>query len=105
MRLYSGPAMVVCSDWRAPPFKIKFDCIVASDIIYEQRWISPVLDFCASFLKKDGSAFIADPCRQWWKNFQDAAVSKGFAVTRVWREVVNQGKTTTEIVRLTRAPT
>jgi predicted nicotinamide N-methyase len=102
--LYSRPAMVVCSDWREAPFKIKFDCIVGSDIIYERRWISPVLEFLVSFLRKDGAAFIADPCRQWWSEFQDTAASKGFSVTRVWREIVNQGKTTAEIVRLTCSP-
>jgi predicted nicotinamide N-methyase len=102
IRCYSDRAMVVCSDWRTPPFKYKFDCMLASDILYEQRWISPVLDFLKLSLDKDGTVFIADPCRQWWGEFQNAAVFNGFCLIKVWQEIVNQGKTTVEILRLTR---
>jgi predicted nicotinamide N-methyase len=100
MRQYSPSPLVVCSDWRFPPFRAKFDCIVGSDILYEQRWISPVLDFLKSTLKSDGACYIADPCRQWWEEFQDKAVSLGFTLSKVRQDIVNQGKTTVEIVRL-----
>jgi ETFB lysine methyltransferase len=92
--------MVICSDWRASPFKTKFDLVVASDILYEQRWISPVLYFLETSLKTGGAAFIADPCRQWWREFQEAAEDRGFTLSKTWQEIVNQGKTTVEILRL-----
>jgi predicted nicotinamide N-methyase len=100
MRQYSSVSKVVCSDWRLSPFKMGFDCVVGSDIFYEQRWISPVLDFLKSSMKIDGAAYIADPCRQWWQEFQDAAVTQGFTLNKVWQEAVNQGKTTVEVLRL-----
>jgi predicted nicotinamide N-methyase len=101
MGQYSSYPMALCSDWRSSPFKIKFDCILASDILYEQRWISPVLDFLRSSLKNDGTAFIADPCRQWWQEFKNTAVGQGFTLNKTWEELVNQGKTTVEVLCLT----
>jgi predicted nicotinamide N-methyase len=101
MRQYSSCARVICSDWRASPFTIKFDTIIASDILYEQRWISPVLAFLSASLKNGGAALIADPCRQWWLEFQGTATTRGFTLSKVWQEVVNEGKTTVEILRLT----
>jgi predicted nicotinamide N-methyase len=101
MRQYASYPQVLCSDWRVPPFSVKFDTIIASDILYEQRWISVVLDFLTTSLKNDGAAIIADPCRQWWLEFQNAAIDRGFALNKIWQEIVNQGKTTVEILRLT----
>ena len=101
MRRYIPLPMVLCSDWRASPFTIKFDCIIASDILYEQRWISIVLDFLQLSLNHNGSAIIADPRRQWWLEFQNAAADRGFTLNKTWQEVVNQGKTTVEIMHLT----
>jgi SAM-dependent methyltransferase len=100
MRQYSPFPKVVCADWRFSPFKTRFDCIVGSDILYEQRWISPILDILKSSLKNDGVAYVADPCRQWWQEFQDAALKRGFTLNKVWQETVNQGKTTVEVLRL-----
>jgi predicted nicotinamide N-methyase len=101
MRQYSPDALVVCSDWRASPFRSKFDCVVASDILYEQRWIEPVLNFLASMLSDDGAAYIADPCRQWWQEFQAHARKRGFTLDKAWQEIINQGKTKVEVMRLT----
>jgi predicted nicotinamide N-methyase len=100
MGQYSSLPMVICSDWRASPFNVKFDRIIASDILYEQRWISPVLDFIKTSLKNNGAALIADPCRQWWQEFQDTAIDRGFTLNKTWQELVNKGKTTVEIIRL-----
>jgi predicted nicotinamide N-methyase len=100
IRQYSAHAKVVCSDWRAPPFRTKFDCIVASDILYEQRWLEPVLDFLKLMLAHDGAAYIADPCRQWWQEFQAHAKKRGFTLDKAWQEIVNQGKTKVEVMRL-----
>jgi ETFB lysine methyltransferase len=102
MGQYSSHPMALCSDWRTSPFKTRFDCILASDILYEQRWISPVLNFLGSSLKNDGTAFIADPCRQWWQEFKDTAIGQGFTLNKAWEELVNQGKTTVEVLCLTR---
>lgn len=96
----SKQPQIVCSDWRSSPFKIKFDCILASDILYEQRWIAPVLNFLKGSLSNKGAAFIADPCRQWWQEFQATAVAQGFTLSLAWQEVINQGKTTVEVFKI-----
>jgi 2-polyprenyl-3-methyl-5-hydroxy-6-metoxy-1,4-benzoquinol methylase len=68
-----------CSvDWRALPFKKKFDLLIASDVLYEQRWINPILSSCKQLLKSGGKAFIADPCRTFWPEFKQRAVEEGF---------------------------
>jgi SAM-dependent methyltransferase len=101
--LHAPRARAVCMDWRRGCFKPVFDCIVASDILYEQRWISPVIGLLNGALKPGGVAYCADPCRQWWNEFQSRAHARGFGASLVWEEYVNQGKTKVEILRLTKS--
>jgi ETFB lysine methyltransferase len=102
MLLHSHRAAVVCADWRTLCFKPVFNCVIASDIIYEQRWIEPVIRFLQNALAEEGTAYIADPCRQWWNNFAHAAGSMGFNCKQEWQEYVNGGKTKVEILCLRR---
>ncbi len=95
---------VVCFDWRTMPFSIRFDAIIASDILYEQRWIDPIINFINGGLKPGGFALIADPCRNWWSGFKKAAVSSGLNMTTVKTAHVNHGKTCVEILRLNKVP-
>lgn len=67
-----------CCDWRYSPFKEKFDIIIGADILYEERWTEPVLDFIKGNLKPDGYALISDPHRKHWSNFKKRAIEKGF---------------------------
>jgi 2-polyprenyl-3-methyl-5-hydroxy-6-metoxy-1,4-benzoquinol methylase len=69
---------VICGDWRNIALKNQFDIVVASDVLYESRWIHPVLSCISSLLKKTGKAWIADPCRRHWEEFKTAANSSGF---------------------------
>ncbi len=100
--LHAQRAHVVCADWRHLCFPRVFDCVIASDIIYEQRWVEPVLCFLCNALMPGGIAYIADPCRQWWNTFKNAAHTAGFSVKVSWEEQVNEGRTRVEIVRLSR---
>lgn len=102
MLLHARGAHVVCTDWRHVCFPPVFDCVIASDIIYEQRWVEPVLRFLCSALRPAGIAYVADPCRQWWDTFKIAARAAGFSSRVSWEERVNEGKTRVEIVRLAR---
>jgi hypothetical protein len=77
-------------------------CVIASDIIYEQRWIAPVIQFLNASLAPGGFAYIADPCRQWWDEFKTSAVKAGFSSSLAWEEYVNEGKTRVEILRMVR---
>ncbi len=91
---------IVCSDWRDTPFKKQFDCIIASDILYEERWINTVLSFLRNHLLEHGIAFIADPTRNYWETFKQQAVEDGFQTEVVHTQIVNEGKTKVEILRL-----
>lgn len=69
-----------CCDWRYSPFKEKFDIIIGADILYEERWTEPVLDFIKGNLKPNGYALISDPHRKHWSNFKNRALEKDFTV-------------------------
>jgi predicted nicotinamide N-methyase len=102
MLLHAQKAMVLCADWRHVCLKPVIACVIASDIIYEQRWIAPVIQFLNASLAPGGFAYIADPCRQWWDEFKTSAVKAGFSSSLAWEEYVNEGKTRVEILRMVR---
>ncbi len=91
---------VICCDWRNSPFKQQFDCIVASDILYEKRFIDPVLKFIKSNLTQNGHVYMADPCRSYWQFFKSEAVYRGFSIEEILKEKTNNNKTTIEIIKL-----
>jgi SAM-dependent methyltransferase len=90
-----------CVDWRVLPFKSRFDLIVASDILYESRWIDPVLTCCKHLLKPGGKAIIADPCRTFWQEFKRRSFEKGFHSTVAFTDIVKPQNITVEILELT----
>ncbi len=91
---------VLCFDWRYAPFKQRFDLIIASDILYEKRWIKPVLSFLKENLLENGVALIADPTRNYWETFKQQAVDEGFKTEVIHERVVNEGKTIVEILKI-----
>ncbi len=102
IRNNEGSGTALCCDWRTPPFKRNsFDLIVASDVLYEKRWIEIVLFFLSYNIAIDGVALIADPCRSHWKLFKDAAQQNGFTWEVVKTAEVNNHKSKVEILKLT----
>ena len=53
----------LCTPWISPESTQSFDIIVAADIIYEKRWLEPVLNVLDKKLATYGRAYIADPDR------------------------------------------
>lgn len=98
IRRNGGTPKVIVSDWRSMAFKSGFDLIIASDVLYEERWIEPILNCIKSLLKTDGKAWIADPCRRFWNSFKQAAVQSGFSVKTIHSGTANNNKTTVEII-------
>ncbi len=96
-----GVPRVVCADWCAPPFQRQFNLIVASDVLYEARWIDPILDNIEHLLAADGRAWIADPCRQHWELFKQNVARRGFDQRVLERSSVCEGATTVEILEIT----
>jgi len=62
-RNFNRPASVQLLDWRNPAHSKSFDIIIAADILYEKRWLEPVLDILEYNLSPEGIAYIAGPDR------------------------------------------
>lgn len=96
----SEPSRVVCADIHALPLRQKFDLVVASDILYEECLIDPLLDCIRNLLVPGGRAWIADPCRRFWKRFKERAAKKEFSLEILERTSGGGGGCTIEIVQL-----
>lgn len=95
----NGTARVVCCDWRSLPFKRTFNLIIASDILYEEGWVEPILTSIKALLKTGGKAWIADPCRTWWDLFKQRSAFYGFS-SAVLSRGPGPRKSTIEILEL-----
>ena len=56
-------------DWRRPQLNRHFDCIVASDVLYEERFFEPLLHVFIKYLNKNGIILLAEPGRPIAKSF------------------------------------
>jgi predicted nicotinamide N-methyase len=63
-RNFNLEADVQLMDWRKPKRELRFDIIIGADVLYENRWLEPVLDTLGQMLANNGIAFIAEPGRQ-----------------------------------------
>jgi ETFB lysine methyltransferase len=80
-------------DWRNPDLDKCFDCIVASDILYEKRFFKPISDLLKHHLKKNGLAIIAEPNRKIAIPFFKMLKNMGFRYTIQFEDVL-QGEQT-----------
>lgn len=98
-----GKGKSICCDWRNSPFAPNtFDLVIASDVLYEKRWIDPVLSFSLELVSDNGEVLVADPCRKHWSEFKHCADQCGLEIRIAARETVNDGNTTIEIASLKR---
>ncbi|HHJ52119.1 MAG TPA: methyltransferase domain-containing protein [Caldithrix abyssi] len=65
-------------DWRAPELTATFDRIVASDVLYEERFFLPLIKLVQRFLRPDGLLIIAEPGRPIARKFFDRLADAGF---------------------------
>lgn len=100
--LNGGNPYVVCADWRALPFNRAFDLITASDVLYEQRWIEPILSCIDGILAPSGRAWIADPCRRYWQLFKSEVEQRKLQYEVRESVPVENGATQVEIIEITR---
>jgi len=98
----AGIPRVLCSDWRHLPFKTTFDLVVGSDILYEKRWIAPVVEAIDTILSSDGTVLVADPCRVHWEPFKDYAMNHGFSCGIIHSEHYESTNMVIEIAALRR---
>ncbi len=62
-RNFNQPAQVQMLDWRKQDIDRKFDILIAADVLYEKRWLQPVLDTIGACVKPDGWVYLAEPGR------------------------------------------
>ena len=65
-------------DWRHPDLNERFDCIVASDVLYEERFFEPLMNMFENFLNPRGSIILAEPNRAVAKSFFAQLKERGF---------------------------
>ena len=68
-RNFERPATVQNMDWRVADTGQKFEIIIAADILYEKRWLEPVVNVIEKKLAPDGTAYIAEPERTIARDF------------------------------------
>ena len=68
----NGVAHIRCHqlDWRNPDINMKFDCIIGSDLLYEEPQIHSLLHCITQLQKPNSQLILADPLR---KHIQEAA--------------------------------
>ena len=50
-------------DWNRPALRRRYDCVLASDVIYEARSFAPLVGLLQRYLARGGMAVIAEPGR------------------------------------------
>jgi predicted nicotinamide N-methyase len=65
-------------DWRFPDLAQRFDCIVASDILYEERFFLPLIRLFERYLNRHGTIIIAEPGRAVARLFFELLKERGF---------------------------
>lgn len=72
-----GSARVL--DWRAPPQGLDASLVLASDVLYERRFLAPFLDALAATVAPGGTAFVAEPGRRVAEGTVERLEGAGFA--------------------------
>ena len=65
-------------DWRKPNLKEKFNCIVGSDLVYEERFFEPLLNLFRNYLEHKSIIILAEPNRMVANEFFVLLKNHGF---------------------------
>ncbi len=76
-------------DWRFPPPDLKVPMVIAADLIYEQRNVTPVVQLIKKVLEPEGTALLADQDRISARILTDALTEEKLAYKT---EVVRAGE-------------
>lgn len=76
-------------DWRSPPLRPKSLWRVwAGDIVYEKRFIDPLLNFFDWTLQENGRAWLAEPGRAIFHLFKNRTRERAFSLTEIFSSKV-----------------
>ncbi len=82
-------------DWRHPPPVLgRFELVLAADVLYEERNVSPLVDLLESVVAPAGRALVADPGRRHAAAFFAALAGRGWASERVAAAEIPSGAVT-----------
>ncbi|MDO5538135.1 MAG: methyltransferase domain-containing protein [Desulfovibrionaceae bacterium] len=80
----------VAMDWRRPAVAPgTFDLVWGGDIMYERRFVEPVLAVCGHALARGGKVWVAEPGRSVYEYFLRALPSFGWQGRKVFDEPVD----------------
>ncbi len=71
---------VFCADLNTLPTLKKFDLIIASDLLYEDRMCELLLNAFDALVNSDTRIWVADPCRRGWSLFKSQAQRRSYSV-------------------------
>jgi len=80
-------------DWRDPPRRLSAPLVLASDVLYERRFLDPFLATLARVLTPGGSAWVAEPGRKIAEGSVERLEETGFARSLHLAEVSMHGRT------------
>jgi ETFB lysine methyltransferase len=84
---------VMLLDWRTARLEKRFEVIVASDVVYEERFFQPLIDLFTNYLSDQGRVILAEPNRKIAGTFFGKLAIAGFDYTCTDKFVVQGGKT------------
>ena len=82
-------------DWRDARLDRKYEVIVASDVVYEERFFQPLIDVFVNFLADKGRVILAEPNRKIARTFFGKLALAGFDYDSKNKFVIQDGKTIT----------
>ena len=87
------PGTTLKLDWRAPPDGVTASLVLASDVLYERRFLTPLLRTLESVVRPGGSALIAEPGRAIALGTVESLEARGFDRDLHLEEVDLEGRT------------
>ncbi len=88
-----APGRTRLVDWRAPPADLAAPLVLASDVLYERRFLDPFLATLGQVLRFGGTALVAEPGRAVAEGTVEALESQGFTRELHLEEVELNGRT------------
>ena len=91
-RNFNRKASVQLLDWRYPESGQRFDMILAADVLYEKRWLRPVIGLIEANIEQKGMALIAEPNRPIAREFFTLIGQKKWQVRSLLKDVTIYNK-------------
>lgn len=85
---------LLLADWRHFPDDIgRFDFVIGADILYEKTLHSPLIRVFNRTLQANGTIYLADPGRDWARQFVNQILAGGWNSTEIQIPVIYQERT------------